>query len=314
MKNNMNPAIVALFLSLSGCLPAPQQTRSIVAPAAAIQLATGYTFTEGPTKQTNATPDLPDYNLSWADEFDGDDINYSNWTHQVGDDWHNGELQGYTDRDENSHIENGKLVITAREELYHNKAYTSARMRTKGKQDFLYGRVEARIKLPYGGGMWPAFWMMPTDAKYGRWAASGEIDIVEARDTPMEIYAELHFGGKYPDNARTSNASKTATSTGSSAYADGTDFSKAFHTYALEWEPNQMRWYCDGNLFKTTTNWWSGSKEDNGTFPAPFDQDFHILLNLAVGGEYVRCTKPECITATFPQKMYIDYVRVYQKQ
>ncbi len=258
----------------------------------------------GIPKQTKRTPDLPGYNLRWADEFDADDIDYSNWTHEVGDNWHNNELQAYTDRNENSHVANGKLVIVALKELYHNKAYTSARMRTKNKQDFTFGRVEARIKLPAGGGIWPAFWMLPTEDTYGSWAAGGEIDIMEARNIPTEIHANLHFGGQHPQN----------TSIGATAYSDGTDFSQAYHTYAIEWEPTQIRWYCDGKNYKTEKKWWTGSKTDNGSFPAPFDQDFHVILNLAVGGTYVNCTKPECITANFPQKMYIDYVRVYQKE
>ena len=258
----------------------------------------------GIPRQAKTIPTLHGYRLRWSDEFDGDDIDYANWTHEVGDNWHNNELQAYTDRDENSYVKNGKLVIVARKELYHNKAFTSARMRTKGKQDFTFGRIEARIKLPAGGGMWPAFWMMPSDNTYGTWAASGEIDIVEARDTPTEIHGNLHFGDRHPNNA----------SIGSTAYSDGTDFSLKYHVYAVEWEPNRIRWYCDGTLYKTAKNWWTGSKTDNGSFPAPFDQDFHVLLNIAVGGNYVNCTKPECIKANFPQKMYIDYVRVYQKE
>ncbi len=258
----------------------------------------------GVARQKRDVPEIPGYHLRWADEFDGDDIDYSNWTHEVGDNWHNNELQAYTNRDENSHVANGKLVIVARNELYHNKAFTSARMRTKNKQDFTFGRVEARIRLPAGGGIWPAFWMMPSDDTYGKWAASGEIDIVEAKDTPTAIHANLHFGGPHPNN----------TSAGSTPYSDGTDFSLAYHTYAIEWEPTQIRWYCDGKNYKTEKKWWTGSKTDNGSFPAPFDQDFHVLLNVAIGGTYVNCTKPECITAKFPQRMYIDYVRVYQKE
>ena len=151
--------------------------------------------------------------------------------------------------------------------------------------------------------MWPAFWMMPTDDVYGGWAASGEIDIMEAKNVPMEIRGNLHFGGGHPNN----------TNSGSSAYSDGSDFSQDYHVYAIEWEPKEIRWYCDGYHYKTVNNWWTGSKTDNGTFPAPFDRKFHILLNLAVGGSYVNCLEPSCVTATFPQKMYIDHVRVYQK-
>jgi beta-glucanase (GH16 family) len=245
----------------------------------------------------------PGYSLVFADEFDGDAINPANWTHEVGDQWHNEEQQAYTDRAKNSYVKDGNLVIVAQKESYHGKSFTSARIISKHKQDFRYGRIEASIKLPRGDGMWPAFWMMPSDDVYGTWAASGEIDILEAKNTPLEIRGNLHFGGMHPDNAKT----------GSSAYSDGSDFSQDYHLYAIEWDPKEIRWYCDNNLYKTTDIWWTGSKEDNGTFPAPFDQRFYILLNVAVGGAYVDCLVPECVTADFPQKMYVDYVRVYQK-
>jgi beta-glucanase (GH16 family) len=251
----------------------------------------------------SSTPKNDGYHLVWSDEFDGTDIDYANWTHQVGADWHNNELQAYTDDEENSYVAGGKLVIVGMKKDYRHRTFTSARLRTKGKQDFLYGRIEARIKLPAGDGMWPAFWMMPTDYAYGGWPMSGEIDILEARNRPMKVFGNLHFGGRRPDNS----------STGPSAYSDGTDLSQAYHTYAIEWEPKEIRWYCDENLYKTATNWWTGAKEDNGTFPAPFDKEFHIILNLAIGGDYVDCFDPNCITADLPQKMYVDYVRVYQK-
>jgi beta-glucanase (GH16 family) len=260
-------------------------------------------FSAGCQEPAQVVPQIPGYKLLWSDEFDGNKINPANWTHEVGDQWHNNELQAYTDRPKNSYVKDGQLVIVACNESYHGKLYTSARLRTLGKLDFKYGRIEARIKLPGGGGMWPAFWMMPSKEVYGKWAAGGEIDIVEARNVPLETRGNIHYGGEYPNN----------TNAGSTAYSDGSDFSKNFHVYTLEWEPNNVRWYCDGNLFKTVNKWWTGSKTDNGTFPAPFDQDFHLLLNVAVGGRYTRCTDPNCVTASFPQKMYVDYVRVYQK-
>ena len=245
----------------------------------------------------------PGYALVFADEFDGDTIDPANWFHEVGDQWHNEEQQAYTDRAKNSYVKDGDLVIVAQKESYHGKSFTSARIISKHKQDFKYGRIEASIKLPRGDGMWPAFWMMPSDDVYGTWAASGEIDIMEAKNTPLEIRGNLHFGGMHPDNAKT----------GSSAYSDGSDFSQGYHLYSIEWDPKEIRWYCDNNLYKTTDIWWTGSKEDNGSFPAPFDQRFYILLNVAVGGAYMDCLVPECVTADFPQMMYVDYVRVYQK-
>jgi beta-glucanase (GH16 family) len=253
---------------------------------------------------SKSVPSYPGYTLVFADEFEGKVLNPDNWTHEVGDRWHNNEQQAYTARPENSYVQDGNLVIVARREAFHGRSFTSARIISKHKQDFLYGRIEASIQLPRGGGMWPAFWMMPSDDAYGQWAASGEIDIMEARNTPMEIRGNLHFGGRWPNN----------TSSRSSAYSDGSDFSQDFHLYSMEWDPGEIRWYCDNKLYKTVNRWWTGGKEDNGTFPAPFDKRFYILLNVAVGGNYVRCLEPECITADLPQQMTIDFVRVYQKQ
>ena len=252
-------------------------------------------------------PTYPGYTLVFADEFDGTRLNTANWSYREGDGcpdlcgWGNKELQWY--RPENTTVSGGNLIITAKEERFEGRDYTSSQIISRHKQDFRHGRIEASIKLPRGDGMWPAFWMMSSDDVYGTWAASGEIDIMEAKNTPMEIRGNLHFGGEYPDN----------TKTGSSAYADGSDFSQDYHLYSIEWDPKEIRWYCDNNLYKSTDVWWTGSKEDNGTFPAPFDQRFYILLNVAVGGTYMDCFVPECITAEFPQKMYVDYVRVYQK-
>ncbi|RPH91988.1 MAG: glycosyl hydrolase family protein, partial [Calditrichaeota bacterium] len=160
-------------------------------------------------------------------------------------------------------------------------------------------KIEARLKLPSGQGMWPAFWMLPTDWVYGGWAASGEIDVMEAVNIPKQIVGSIHYGGVYPDNA----SSNGYYSQGHGPKA--VDFSKDFHVYTLEWTANQMKWYVDGNLYSTKTTWWSSG----GPFPAPFDQRFHILLNLAVGGNWPGA--PDA-TTVFPQKYYIDWVRVYQ--
>jgi len=243
------------------------------------------------------TPIYAKYNLVWSDEFEGPEIDKTKWTHEVGDKWHNKELQSYTDRGENSYIEDGKLVIVARKEEYHGNEYTSARMRTKGKGDFLYGKISGRIKFPKSQGMWPAFWMMPTDDEYGRWAASGEIDIVETTNQAGHIYGTIHFGGTPPHNAHTGGR-----------YAEkGVNFSEDFHIYTLEWQPYEMKWYIDGKLYSKKNDWHTR----NARFPAPFDKQFYILLNLAVGGAHPG--NPD-ETSTFPQKMYIDWVRVYQTE
>jgi len=247
--------------------------------------------------------------LIWTDDFDGTALS-QDWEPMIGDGtsyglpagWGNLELQYYTDRPENLYVSDGLLHIVAQDELYEGHDYTSARIRTRYEQDFLYGRLEASIKLPTGKGMWPAFWMMPTYDVYGTWAASGEIDIVEAfidEDFPSRISGTIHYGGEWPDQVKTSFT-----------YAEGqnpkkmTDFSQEFHVYAIEWEPEEIRFYYEGTLYGTATNWWSSG----GAFPAPFDQYFHFLLNVAVGGEAVG---PPDATTPFPQEMLVDYVRVY---
>jgi beta-glucanase (GH16 family) len=253
------------------------------------------------------------WKLVWADEFDAPGItppDPANWEHMIGNGcnygicgWGNNELQWYTDDLSNSWVENGYLTIQAQEES--PGSYTSARLRTRYKQDFLYGRMEAKIRVPHGGGMWPAFWMMPSDDVYGIWAASGEIDIMETRNGTDYIGGALHFGGQWPDNTYISGA----------YYGDGpTDFSQDFHVYALLWEADQMRWYVDGvEYFSATSDQWY-SLADLSNERAPFDQWFHFLLNVAVGGNYTGCTNSGCITAEFPQQMVVDYVRVYQWQ
>jgi hypothetical protein len=248
-------------------------------------------------------PSYPGYELIWSDEFYGSRINYENWAHQIGDGtayglpagWGNSELEYYTARPENSYLSNGNLVIVARQESYQGRNYTSARLRSFAKVDLLYGKIEARIKLPSTKGIWPAFWMLPTDWEYGGWAASGEIDIVESKNIAGTIYGTIHYGGQWPSHA----------SSGGS-YSDGNDFSDDFHTYAIEWEPTRIRWYIDEQLYNTKASWWSSG----GSYPAPFDKPFHILLNVAVGGEWPG--NPDG-SSTFPQQMLIDYVRVYQE-
>jgi hypothetical protein len=243
-------------------------------------------------------PVYPGYELVWSDEFDGTQLNTANWSYQIMSGGGNNEWQYYTSRPVNSWVANGILTIQALKEDYYAEGqtfhYTSARLQTADKQDFLYGKLEARIKLPKGQGIWPAFWMMPTDSVYGGWAASGEIDIVESIGQADTIYGTNHFGGPWPDN----------TFLGGS-YSDGTDYSQAFHVYGIEWEPNVFRWYLDGHLYYTLTSWWSSA----GAYPAPFDQRFHFLLNVAVGGNWPGY--PDA-TTVFPQQMQIDYVRVYQ--
>ncbi|MCB9850013.1 MAG: family 16 glycosylhydrolase [Phycisphaerales bacterium] len=246
--------------------------------------------------------------LVWSDEFDGTTIDSANWGHMFGNGceygncgWGNNELEYYTTTSNNSYVADGALHIVARREEYEGFQFTSARMQTRYRHNFLYGRLEANIKLPTGGGIWPAFWMMPADSVYGGWASSGEIDIMEMINTATKVYGTIHYGGNWPANQHSGGE-----------YAPGTDFSQGFHVFGIEWEPDEIRWYVDGNLYHTETSatWYSSGATGNPR--APFDQPFYFLLNVAVGGNWPGCTQPGCITATFPQEMVIDWVRVYQ--
>jgi len=253
------------------------------------------------TCMLTSAQEIPGWTLVWSDEFDGPNIDTSKWSHEVnGSGGGNNELQYYTARANNSFIENGNLVIQALEETFTGpdgtRNYTSARMRTLNKGDWTYGRFEARMKLPYGQGLWPAFWMLPTDWVYGGWAASGEIDIMEiVGHEPNVLHGTIHYHGEWPNNWY---------SGGSYTLPSG-DFSDDFHVFAIEWEEGEIRWYVDGILYSTKTSW---DTTDGAPFPAPFDERFHILLNVAVGGNWPG--SPDG-TTVFPQRMTVDYVRVY---
>ncbi|MEZ6318823.1 MAG: family 16 glycosylhydrolase [Phycisphaerales bacterium] len=247
------------------------------------------------------------YELVWSDEFDGATLDLSKWEPMIGDgcnygvcNWGNNEWQYYTSRPENLLVGNGVLTITARRETYGGKQYTSARLRTLGLADFLYGRIEASLQIPDAGGVWPAFWMLPTNSPYGGWAASGEIDIMESTNDAERVYGTLHYGDNWPNN----------TSSGGSTTMGGIDFSAGYHVYAIEWSPDIIRWYVDDTLYstKTSSQWYSASSAAAGNTRAPFDVPFHILLNVAVGGDW-----PGSPTAAdYPVTMKVDYVRVYQ--
>ena len=243
--------------------------------------------------------------LSWQDEFDGSTVDSSRWVFDIGTGsqfgltgWGNNELQYYTDRPQNATVSGGALRITARQESFGGQAYTSARLKTLGKFDQAGGRFEIRAALPTGQGFWPAIWMLPAGNAYGGWAASGELDIMEARgQQPDRVHGTIHYGGSWPNNVNTS-ATRVLPAGQSIA---------AFHTYAVEWDTTSspaIRWYVDDVLYATRTSWWSSG----GAYPAPFDKPFHMLLNVAVGGDYVG--SPNASTV-FPATMQVDYVRAY---
>ena len=242
--------------------------------------------------------------LVWEDNFDGNALNYSQWECEVNAfGGGNHEMQIYTDYPKNVRVENSMLILEAHADNCSlsgtQRPYSSGRVRTKHRGDWKYGRFEIRAKLPKGQGIWPAIWMLPTDEEYGRWAASGEIDIMEAKGhEPHHIYGTLHYGGIWPQNH----------SDGSSLYQfPSGDYAEDFHVYRLDWYEHGMRWYVDDHLFRETdsSQWYSASASS----PAPFDKRFHLILNLAIGGIFPG--NPDESTK-FPCRMEIDWVRVYQ--
>ncbi len=245
--------------------------------------------------------------LVWADEFDGQ-LDTDTWEHQIGrgeayglpTGWGNNEHQYYTDQFFNSFTNNSELHIVAQNIPFGGASYSSARIRTLGSFEVRYGRIEARIKLPKGQGLWPAFWMLPTNSPYGGWASSGEMDIMESVNQMNRIHGTLHFGSPWPSN----------TSAGGTLQ-DGRDFSQDFHVYSMDWNPDSISWSVDGEVYRTIGSgaWFSSAATGNPR--APFDTPFHILLNVAVGGNFPGDPNG---TASFPQEMVVDWVRVYREQ
>lgn len=230
-----------------------------------------------------------EWKMIWSDEFDKPTINTNKWNFEIGGHgWGNEEWEYYTSSTENARIENGMLVIEAKKQAFGGRDYTSARMTTKHKGDWKYGRVNVRAKLPQGKGIWPAIWMMPSDAVYGGWPKSGEIDIMELiGHDPHTIYGSLHYAA--PDGKTANTGQKLTTST--------TAFPDDFHTYSFEWAPGKQVWLVDDVPFSTKT------------IAHPFDQRFYLILNVAVGGHWPGYPDE---TTQFPQKMLVDYVRVYR--
>lgn len=236
------------------------------------------------------------WELVWQDEFEGTELNLENWTFDIGGGgWGNQEWQAYTNRPENVRLEDGLLVIEAREEpeFVAGRSYSSARIKTQGLHAWQYGRIEARLKLPYGQGIWPAFWMLGEDINKKGWPAAGEIDILEfiGRD-PEHVYATVHAPGYSGGDG-----------VGSSLAVPAETLRNDFHVYAIEWQEDEIRWYFDDQeYFKLTPE----DVPDEWIF----DHPFFIILNLAVGGRWPGYPND---TTAFPQFYYVDYVRIYQK-
>ncbi|MCR5189111.1 MAG: carbohydrate binding domain-containing protein [Treponema sp.] len=244
--------------------------------------------------------------LVWKEDFNGKKLNAKNWNfefHEPG--WVNNELQSYDDSPKNTYLKDGCLVIQPMkiENKDGSVSYTSGRVNTQGKQTFTYGRIEARLKVPKGQGYLPAFWMMPDDESfYGQWPKCGEIDIMEVLGNEIDtLYGTIHYGEPHNQKQGTYKL-------------DSDTFADSFHDFAIEWEPGVIRYYCDGVNYATFNDWYTKRPGfDEVTFPAPFDQPFYIIFNVAVGGNWPG--NPDSTTTFGPEaQMVVDWVKVYQKK
>lgn len=242
------------------------------------------------------------YSLTWSDEFSGTEINDDNWGYDIGGSgWGNNELQYHTNR--NAYLKEGLLVIRAQQEAYRGKNYTSSRLKTQGKQNFKYGRIDVRARLPEGAGIWPALWMLGENITDVGWPKSGEIDIMEmvGGNSPQD---------KHPNGDRTAhgtmhwnnnglNGSYSPVNTGKSEILS-TSLSEEFHVFSIQWDVNGIGWYIDDAQYSYKTI--------NST--QPFREEFFFIMNIAVGGDWPESPNSSTV---FPQRMVIDYVRVFQK-
>ncbi len=246
-----------------------------------------------------------DYELVWSDEFDGTAVDESKWGYDLADGcqinlcgWGNNELEYYTDRPENASVQDGKLSITAIKEspLFQGQfQYTSARLVTRGKASFKYGRIDVRARMPIGQGLWPAIWMLPVDNAYGGWPRSGEIDIMEyLGNDPQKVLGTIHYGHDFWRFI------------GEEYRLEAGSFHDDFHTFSVVWTEDCINFFVDDILY-------SGPYTRTTLLPTtwPFDQDFYMILNVAVGGNLPGNPGPN---TQFPQTMEVDYVRVYRQK
>ena len=277
-----------MFGMFSACQPVPEP--EVIPPTETKQP------TLTPTAEPTPTPPwvLEGWEIIWQDEFDGEQLDPDKWTMEIGGHgWGNNEKQFYVDRPENVRLEDGHLVIEAINEFFIRRHYTSGRIKTQDKFSFTYGRVEARMQLPYGQGIWPAFWMLGSNIGTTPWPSCGEIDIMEhiGRE-PTRVYGTVHGPGY----------------SGAGGVGHFTTFppgslSDEFHTFAVEWEENEIRWFVDDEQFFKLT-----PAQVPGEWV--YDHPFFILINMAVGGYWPG--EPDD-TTVFPQYLKVDYVRVYQR-
>ncbi|MAP02689.1 MAG: glycoside hydrolase [Candidatus Marinimicrobia bacterium] len=252
-------------------------------------------------KETNDW-EIEGWNIVWQDEFDKDSLDLTKWSREIGGHgWGNNELQFYTDSDSNSYVENGNLILKAQvvpQGIGSSRGlryYSSARLRTYGKGDWKYGRIEVKAKVASGQGIWPAIWMLPTDWLFGGWPSSGEIDIMEHVGYDLGVvHGSVHTEAyNHKINTQRSSARKIA------------NVDTEFHVYSIIWDKDKISFFIDDVQYFLFEN------DQQGNYKTwPFDQRFHLLINIAVGGDWPG--NPDNST-NFPRKMLVDYVRVYEK-
>lgn len=270
-------SLAVLFLVFSGCSSDQADPRSI------------------------PIDDDDDWELVWHDEFSGQEVDLDNWTYDIGGwGWGNGEGQYYTDRTTNARVEDGLLVIEAHQERFEDSYYTSARLKTQGLQEFRYGRIEARLKVPEGAGLWPAFWMLGSGFEEGsesqdkNWPFVGEIDVMEYLGREPDLIMGTIHGPGY------SGALGLTT-----WHRQEYDIADEFHTYAVEWDEAGIRWLYDGEEYAEMT------PDSVGNRDWVFDNEFFMIVNLAVGGQF---PGPVDLDLEFPVRLQVDHVRVYQRR
>uniref|UniRef100_T1ILI4 GH16 domain-containing protein n=1 Tax=Strigamia maritima TaxID=126957 RepID=T1ILI4_STRMM len=245
------------------------------------------------------------WQLVWDDEFEGPLIDTNRWNFEIGDGckygickWGNDEQQLYTDSIDNAFISDGKLIIQAQ---HIDNQYTSARMITKGKGDWKFGKIEIRAKFPSGEGLLANIWLLPTYSRYGLWPASGEVDIAArfGEKTGRSVSTIAHYGAVYPDH-RHSRRDYTVN------YPQPS-FTEEFYTFTFEWEENKMQWFINN----VKVNELAGDETFPSKYIFPFNEKFHLTLSIAVGG---RPVFGNILETVFPQRLEIDYIRVYQKK
>lgn len=247
-----------------------------------------------PTTGYSTPTSYPGRSLVWSDEFDGTSLNEDYWTFEIGNGnngWGNEELQFY--RRENTFLNDGHLVIQARNQVFNGFDYTSSRIITQGKYDFTFGRVDIRAVLPEGQGIWPALWSLGANFSSVGWPSCGEMDIMElVGHEPSTVHATVHYSNSGGFHSYKGN---------DISLSGGKKFSDEFHVFSMEWEQDRVRFYMDDRLYHTISK--------NAQDPYPFNEDFFFIFNVAVGGKWPG--RPDA-TTTFPQQMIVDYIRVFQ--